>query len=96
MACDILVPLSTIAQDDFFLSALGLVEKMFAYTPHGFARRCTHLLERNWLMGLLMKVERKRLAGKKKSTSLEIYVYLPYGIILEVRTFYSSLIAPSH
>jgi hypothetical protein len=37
-----------------------------------------------------MKNERKRLAGKKKTRSLEIYVYLPYDVILEVCTFYLS------
>jgi hypothetical protein len=37
-----------------------------------------------------MKNERKRLAGKKKTRSLEIHVYLPYDVILEVCTFYLS------
>ena len=70
---------------------------MFAHTEIRYHRsaeswvyRCTHFLKRNWLTSIMMMNERKKLAGRKKTRSLEIYMYLPYDLILEVRNFYLS------
>jgi hypothetical protein len=93
MTFDTLSPFSTIAQDDF-MSMLGRGTEELHYAPCGFNHSVssnaasTHFLKRNWITSMIMKNERKRHAGKKKITSLEIYLYLPYDVILEVRKFY--------
>lgn len=80
------------------MSALGRDKEELLYAPCGFAldghwpNGYVHFLKRNWLKNMVVKNEKKKLTGKilKKTRSLEIYVYLPYDIIVEVCNFYLS------